>query len=825
MAHGPALSTARGVNIYVESEIRDSLSLLDVLYANQFEGESFDPELLEQTEKNLYRGASPKWLNFHISEQAESSGRGLSLIKRDGYDTLMQQILQRRKRPGVSTVKLSHQPGCGGTTLAMQVLWDLRKTLRCAVLTGSLTENRNIAKEVVQLYKAGNQDQHNTVLLLLNDEQIIENLQEQIIEEIAEQEIAPRMAVVIFLSCVRKDVVMHSDHVVLKRALSQTEKQNFNQKLKSLSDCYTDQHKQFHGFNIMQTDFSPHYVSQACAVFSNVRKANRPPKTQLAAFLALLNTYVPGSYLLESQCLDFLKLKDSNYREHRLEDRMKPFSHLIISYQQDTNSEKRVRMAHTLIAQSCTKLMAEVGVTRSDTARNFLNDLCKGEVPPCLLGFVKDMLTKRETKTEANQFNSAETEETRKFEKERFSRLILDIIRFEENIQGASVLKVASGQFRQNAFFPQALSRIYYLELKDYNQAEMWAKRAKERDPQNSFIADTLGQVYKAYLKKIMFSGEPHETLHVFAKKAIEAFKEEEQLAENEHATDLKGYGNFRVSRYFNTSGKFGYVEVCDIVYDVLHRNNVSTGLDRQINKLKDLVHRIRNDAKKHCDFLNAFLTYSKPAMQKQDASYNCKAVSSCYSKYVEHPLPDLVMEIVNKLRDDVNETVSSRGDDNPEFYIVALIKGWPTNRNRNSCNLMELIEKMRNSYESAYAKYFRSRYLCPLLYLGKDDKGVLNICVPTKREGRLARNETTITDNTSECLRGQEKFFRFNGVIKNYRILATVGGVEIVVKACIQNRVWKECEVSFYLGFTIRGLEAFDIQTKATENENTAQT
>ncbi|KAK2899984.1 hypothetical protein Q8A73_013113 [Channa argus] len=281
----------------------------------------------------------------------------------------------------------------------------------------SLTENRNITKEVVQLYKAGNQDQHNTVLLLLNDEQIIENLQEQIIEEIAEQEIAPRMAVVIFLSC-----------------------------------------------------------------------ANRPPKTQLAAFLALLNTYVPGSYLLESQCLDFLKLKDSNYREHRLEDRMKPFSHLIISYQQDTNSEKRVRMAHTLIAQNCTKLMAE----------------------------------------------------------------------------------------------------------------------------------------------------------------AIEAFKEEEQLAENEHATDLKGYGNFRVSRYFNTSGKFGYVE----------------------------------------------------------------------------------------------------------------------------------------------------------------------------REGRLARNETTITDNTSECLRGQEKFFRFNGVIKNYRILATVGGVEIVVKACIQNRVWKECEVSFYLGFTIRGLEAFDIQTKATENE-----
>ncbi|KAK2862903.1 hypothetical protein Q5P01_002436 [Channa striata] len=711
----------------------------------------------------------------------------------------------------------------------MQVLWDSRKTLRCAVLTGSTTDTRNVAKEVVQLYKTGYQ--RNTVLLLLNDEQILENLQDDIMEEIKNQNVVPRMAVVILFSCVRKAVVLHSDHVVLKRSLSDTEKPKFNEKQEELSERYTDQCGQFHGFNIMQTNFSQDYVRQACTVFGNVRKANRPPKTQLAAFLALLNTYVPGSYLLESQCLDFLRTKSSTYEDFTLEDRMKPFSHLIVTYQQDTGSERRVRMAHTMIAQSCTELMAEAGVTRSDTARNFLNDLCKDEVPHWLLGFVKDMLTKREAKKEVNPFNSAENDETRgrKFEKEMFSRLILDIIKFEENVQSASVLKLASRYFSQNPFFPQALSRVYYLELKDYNQAEKWAEKAKQKDPQNSFIADTLGQVHKTHLKEIMFSEKPDKILFL-AHKAIEAFKEEEQLAENEYGTHMKRNNNYRFSQYFNTSGKFGYVEVCDIVFDILQKNNAFKGLGSENNRLNHLVNSLRNDAKKHCDFLNAFLTYSKPGMQKEDSSYNRKAVSSCYSKYAGGPLPDLVMEIVKKFCDNVKDAVSPRGDDTPVSYIVALLKGWPTNGKNNSCNIMEIIQKMGRLYESAYENYFHSRYLRPLLYIGTDDKGALSLFVPTERKDLLLRNETTIkyvksTDQIFTYLRSQEKLFKFNGKVKNYTVFTKVGDVEIGVKAFMQNSVWIEREVSFYLGFTIRGLEAFDIQTKAAENGNTAQT
>ncbi|XP_038831835.1 NACHT, LRR and PYD domains-containing protein 1 homolog [Salvelinus namaycush] len=104
-------------------------------------------------------------------------------------------------------MNLLHQPGSGGTTLAKQVLWDMRKTLRCAVLTGATSDITAIAKQVIHLFTAGGQGQQNTVLLLLEDERILENLQDAIIKEIAERNITTHMPVVIILNCVLNGVV------------------------------------------------------------------------------------------------------------------------------------------------------------------------------------------------------------------------------------------------------------------------------------------------------------------------------------------------------------------------------------------------------------------------------------------------------------------------------------------------------------------------------------------------------------------------------------------------------------------------------------------
>ncbi|CAI5671823.1 unnamed protein product [Oreochromis niloticus] len=867
MANGPARSTKEG-ELHV-----GSLPLLDILHADQFEGKYSDQELLERigkAEENFYRGAPPEWLNFYISEQAES--HGTAFIKRDGYEKLKKQIQGNRKFPGISTVKLSHQPGCGGTTMAMQVLWDLRKTFRCAVLTGSTSDITKVAMEVLKLFTAGSQNHQRTVLLLLNNEAILEDLQSSIMMTAAEQKIVTRMPVVIFLSCVRNNAPQQSDHVVLKNTLSDNEKEKFDKKKEELQSRYKDKCEQFHGFNIMQSNFSQDYVREACAALEKCEKTNQSLK--LAAILSLLNAYVPGSYLLESQCLDFLR-KDK-YVDLSLEDQMQPFSHLIITFQQDERCEKKVRMAHTMIAQCCTELLAKAGVTRSGTTRNFLNNFCSDAIPLWLLGFVKDMLTKREMKKEVDQVNSTDMKQ------EKFSRLILDIQMMEEKEQCATVLEEVSCKIFQNPFFPQALARFYYIELKDYNQAETWAVEALKRDPQNSFVADTLGQVHKNHLMKQKVSAEPTDILQM-AQKAINAFEDEERFAEDEGGPDMKEHGKRNVSRLFNSRGLFGYLQVCNALYDKLVSQNetweevltkkLSTSSflkslgDNKLLGLNELLENLKDEVERKYIFFEKYLTYSKPNNKKDDPEYISKDTSDCYQKYVggtttkqliqmfqEGNLDDQSVEVLSFLVKQYTqselEEISTKcremcpsadsetalvnniltlfrgkmppsDTDPPELHMFALLLYWPENEGQCVYDISQIIQQMHNTYKNVYKKYFRARYLLPVFFIGKGE-GVKRIVHRTIIEKYLkAKPDWSNNWKKEEIFRSpdvQELLLRLDGVVRNYRVYTRVGSKEIEINANLQNSLWKKRQVTFYLGFTIRGPVAFGIQNKTAD-------
>ncbi|XP_014884694.1 sterile alpha motif domain-containing protein 9-like [Poecilia latipinna] len=912
METGPALSTAPGRRIYVKSDIRDLFSLSDVLYEDQFEGD--DPTFTEQEEENFYRGAPPNWLNFHINEQEASSGTGTLFIKRDGFEKLKEEIQMKRKLPAMSTVKLFHQSGSGGTTMAMQALWDLKKTFRCAVLTNSASNTTRVAQEVVHLFTAGSLGHQNTVLLLLNDEQILDKLQESIMMTVKKQNIVTHMPVAVLLSCVRKDILLQSKNVFLKRELSENEQQKFNEKKKELTEKYGEKIREFHGFNIMQTNFSEEYINKACQIIRSCSKARRPLKA--AAFLSLLNAYVPGSYLLESQCLDFLKEESNAFADVSTKDKMQPFSHLIVTFQEDERTERKVRMAHPLIAKCCTEVLADKGVTRSDTARNFLNNYDKyedhGTFPIYLLNFIKDMLTKREFKTKLDPNSSLEV----KGEKERFSKLILDIQQ-DDKVQCAPVLKVASNKFPHDPFFPQALARFYYIELKDYNLAEMWAKRAKERDPQNSFIADTLGQVHKNCLKNIGETSNPRQVL-LLAKKAIEAFKHEEQLAEEEHQMDISGDRTVQFSNMFNCRGQFGFVQVCNLLYDLLVKKNerweavltkkVSFGSvlkefgDNKLYRFNDLVNNLKGDLQKKAEFFAEYLTFSKLSIERDDPEYISEETYECQKKFVGYSLSAEVIPNTNQCKHELQQNLAttsagvlacmdreysedllkciakgwkkvwsktkSRSNEAnyilayilsrnlratfpdspealiqsfkqgkppdhsnpPEQHMLALLLSWPANsENKSSFDLNQQIQEMGRSYEKAYRKYFRSRYLLPLFFIGKGQD--LDRLVHRKVLEHLFFEHSQGTDSdckmkdwTNEDIfkdgKVKERLIKFEGVVRNYSLFLPVGSKQIEIEANLQRSLWKARQVSFFLGFTIRGPVAFDIQTKKVERE-----
>ncbi|XP_056156843.1 sterile alpha motif domain-containing protein 9 [Lampris incognitus] len=889
--NGPSLSLADKTLINFKSEFRDSLPLLSVLHANEFEGEFIDPE--DIAEVNFYKGAPPQWLNFKIAEE-KPNDTDCSSVKRDGYEKLRNQIQKKRRGQLTSTVKLHHQPGSGGTTLAMQVLWDLRKTFRSAVLTGSTSNLTAVANQVIYLFTAGNRDHQNTVLLLLDDEEILDSLQDEIKALIAEKQKVPKMPVVILLNCVRKAEVRETDGVVLRQQLSKNEREKFDKKRIQLSERFKEKFKQFHGFNILQSNFSQEYVQEACAVFKGVRKKRKPRKLQLVAFLSLLNTYEPGSYLLESQCREFLKKRDPFLEVPSLEEKMGRFSHLIITSINHPHHEKIVRMAHPMIAQQSTEFLAKAGVTRNDTARDLMTDLCKNEFPQYLQDFVRHMLTKRMKTTEEHQ--------------DRFSSLIQDINKMEGNNMSASVLKVASKTFVQNPFFPQALARLYYLQIKDYNKGEHWAKKAKERDPRNSFIADTLGQVHKNRLQTNAKDITPREMLRI-AKMAFDTFKYEEKLAENEQGPDMQGHGVNKVSHFYNNRGIFGYLTVANLLFNsLLDKNVIWRGIltkkkamesilvslrDGKLMRYKDLLTNLREEVERKCAFFDRYFAYSKPKIQKDDPSFVATDVSKCYQRYVGTSPPNhekqKADEVIQKLKQqmactfpgvlscpgrnyneiqlkeittclrelyDSGDTIKDadiyllanimlynlEGDlvlpsdcqylvemlegemplsprNSPEQYMLTLLMFWTRKTGEQRFfDFSEYIRQMRCAFEHLYEKHLRSRYLCPLFFLGKGEglnrivhRSILERVFCNEPE-KLQLSKIWSNEEIFQDLKVQKRLFKVQGVLRNCKVYVLIGDQEIEVEVH-QLRKWKPGQVSFYLGFNIRGPLAFSIQ------------
>lgn len=228
-------SSEENETISASTTLRDSLSCLDVVWTNMFETEDIHPDRTRQHQIDFLRGAPPKWLNFHESA---------NLPKRDGFNELIQLVEQRkRKRSLITDVALRYQPGSGGSTLAMQVLWHFRKDLRCARAIDSdlNTKLPELSKQVVDFYLLPNEEHaeqdRRTVLLLLdtkektdNDQPIKNVLIENLNKEIQKRGINTDIPVVIILNCIPTDFTP-TDTLILPPESSEETTKQFKDKL------------------------------------------------------------------------------------------------------------------------------------------------------------------------------------------------------------------------------------------------------------------------------------------------------------------------------------------------------------------------------------------------------------------------------------------------------------------------------------------------------------------------------------------------------------------------------------------------------------------
>ncbi|XP_069374627.1 sterile alpha motif domain-containing protein 9 [Paralichthys olivaceus] len=332
-----------------------------------------------------------------------------------------------------------------------------------------------------------------------------------------------------------------------------------------------------------------------------VNKNPDATNTKLFCMVGLLNLYVPESYLLMAECQRILGPPDPIHGGPPFEKRMEPFTRFF------RISNGKVCMVHQGFACVAVEIIAK-DISRSDTVKKMMVSLCGAEVQPHVLLFIKDLLTKREMGEKG---------------KEKFSRLVEDILKHENFTRAFSVLRTASNKFRQNSIFPQVVSRLNYLGRRppDYEEAEHWAKIAIARAPDNSYIADTLGQVYKNILLR---DSKTNGKIMEMAVKAFRAFEDVERKADREEQPQMDTEGSTPTSELFNNRGLFGFLQVAKIAFE---KKQLSDQQRRSLIK----NNKMKVEAK--FEFFEWYLTYSMPD-ETPEPNYFWKDVALCYEHY-----------------------------------------------------------------------------------------------------------------------------------------------------------------------------------------------
>ncbi|XP_020016740.2 sterile alpha motif domain-containing protein 9 [Castor canadensis] len=658
----------------------DIMTALEILCENECKGTLLEKDKMKflefkaSKEEDFYRGGKVSWWNFYFSSENYSS----PFVKRDKYEKLKEMIqnwADSSKPTCVKIIHLYHHPGCGGTTLAMHILWELREKFRCAVLKNKTVDFSEIGGQVTNLitYGATNHQEYLPVLLLVDDFEEQDNvylLQASIQTAVAEKYIRYEKPLVIILNCTRSQNPEKSakipDSIALIQQLTPKEQRAFELKLKEIKE----QHKNFedfYSFMIMKTNFNKEYIEK---VVRNILKGQNvfTKEAKLFSFLALLNSYVPDTTISLSQCEKYLGIanKKAFWGTEKLEDKMGTYSTILIKTEvEECGKYCGVRIIHPLIASlSLEELKKSYNLNKSQIILDMLTENLFYDPGIGKSKFLQDMQTLLLTR----QRNEHEGETGN-----WFSPFIEALHKDEGNVAVKNVLLEGIHRFNPNAFICQALARYFYIKEKDFGSALNWAKQAKEIEPDNSYISDTLGQVYKSKIRWWIEDNSKNRNISVddltdlldLAVQASNAFKESQQQSEDrEYEVKERLYQKSK-RRYdtYNIAGYQGEIEVGFYTIQILqlipffdNRNELSKrdminfisgncDIPGDLNEFKlalknfiPYLTNLQSSLKKSFDFFDDYFVLLKPRnnIKQNEENKTRKKVAAYFKKYID---------------------------------------------------------------------------------------------------------------------------------------------------------------------------------------------
>lgn len=271
--------------------------------------------------------------------------------------------------------------------------------------------------------------------------------------------------------------------------------------------------------------------------------------TRLIRYVALLNTYVQDSFISQSHCEALLAftIHMDRFRQHAFERSLSEQAKLVFIHLRDDKTHiESVRIIHPLVAKEILQQLLGDQKQQSGLAMDLLHEdvLFEHRFGKEDYGkFLRALFMRRCRVSKGDESNSF------------FSPLIEHVSEKETPDKAIELLKEAYKRFNKDAFFAQQLARLNYSHEK-FEEAKNWAEIAAKQMPNNSYILDTKGQVYRRWfnakckaIEKVPKTAENTADAVETALKAMECFRECEKSA----ISDLEN---------MNNSGFFAAVEV-----------------------------------------------------------------------------------------------------------------------------------------------------------------------------------------------------------------------------------------------------------------------
>lgn len=523
----------------VEEASLDSLETINVDQCDDTNLNIMSKEEIQQTELYFYRGGKIDWINFWLADKHKCGG----IIERDAYkeaSAILDTVVHRKVIRPIESVNIYHHPGSGGSTVARQILWRWKAKVRCAVVKPE-KEVTNVCEHVVKLREHSEKDKNSClpVLLLLEDQNpdYIDDLRRHLGNAIVTKKINSSVLCFILLICNRSNDpermsrASPSQTVAVTHKLSEEEKPLFMEKVEQLKLQFEPNF--ILTFVLMTKEFEPNYIKSFVKNVLDKIDHSRPV-IPLTRFVALLNSYVKDSYISVSHCEAFLgiALHVVGARYLAFVDQLGDDAKLIfIHLRERTTHIQSIRIIHPEVAKEILcQLSADVpqSVIAMDLIKNdvLMNHRFDRDE---YLNIIKALFIRRNKRSRGDPIDTA------------FSPLIEHIITEKGDVQKAvDLMKAAYIALGKDPYVAQQLARLLYT-YERFEEALEWAEQAKSLAPHDTFILDTLGQVYKRWFYHLYDTLEekepsPERAIDIIsiALKGISAFRASEKTPKKE---------------------------------------------------------------------------------------------------------------------------------------------------------------------------------------------------------------------------------------------------------------------------------------------------